>query len=80
MQKTNLTNKMKKHRSQSSRDLRLSSILEEVSNNEEEMKGERPGYHQVYARSWVEVSGLSDVDEDDKENINLLNNDHVLCQ
>ena len=54
----------------------LRSIAEEVSSDGEEKKA---GYHQAYANHWVEVTGLSDVDEEDKGDINVLGNDRALC-
>ena len=29
--------------------------------------------------NWVDVSGMSDVDEEDKQDINILSNDITLC-
>ena len=55
----------------------LRSIAEEVPLDDEERKA---GYHQAYANHWVEVSGLSDVDEEDKGDTNVLCTDSVLCR
>ena len=36
--------------------------------------------NQVQTHEWIEISGLSDVSEGDKENVNVLNQDSSLCE
>ena len=51
-------------------------IIEEVPNNLEEEKEVRKIPREG---RWIEVSGISDNDEEDADNANILNNDISLC-
>ena len=52
------------------RDTSESNILQAVSHNVEESKAEK----QLQKEEWVEVSDISDVSENDKEDMNILEN------
>ena len=50
----------------------LQNIDEEIAGDDEEVK---QGNSSIYNSTWVEISGISDVDEEDKLDINILHND-----